>query len=169
MNEAPRRDDLPTCIHCGDRERILKIHNQTPHIPYPDYWCENCERPAYDTPFFCTEALPPKADNPKGVHAAYTIRYIDGKIPEEEEIFFVLRIDKNGNNPRWNHVCRLALEQLAYLIRVESISEEHVISHADDIMLSNDILKLLAKIEHAYHFVRPTAHVRAQTPTTDEE
>lgn len=62
--------------------------------------------------------LPTQKNNPKGLHQRYVIAKADGTPVDPNAVYFVLRIDKNGDDPAHLEACRDAI--IAYCDAVQS-------------------------------------------------
>ncbi len=61
--------------------------------------------------------IPKKSDNPKGLHQRYIVAKSNGKPVDPKAEYFVLRVDKNGNDPKHIDACRKAVLTYAENIR----------------------------------------------------
>lgn len=55
--------------------------------------------------------------NPNGFHQKYHIQKIDGKPLDENSEYFVLRLDKNGEDSKHGEACRVAIISYAESIK----------------------------------------------------
>lgn len=75
--------------------------------------------------------------NPKGLYQRYNITKADGSPVDKEAIYFVLRVDQYGDDPKWTKACREALANMGRMLSARGHLPE----------LARDILKLVSKIE----------------------
>ena len=61
--------------------------------------------------------IPTREENPKGLHLRYIVSKTDGQPVDEEAEYFVLRLDKNGNDPKHIEACRKAI--ITYAVTIE--------------------------------------------------
>lgn len=72
--------------------------------------------------------VPTREQNPRGLHGRYNVRKIYGDT-DPNAIYFVLRLDPQGDDPIWTSACRTAARQLAQKLR----EENHLTEVADDL------------------------------------
>ena len=55
------------------------------------------------------KTIPTREENPKGLHQRYIVTKTDGEPIDENAEYFILRVDKNGSDPRHIAACRKAV------------------------------------------------------------
>ena len=61
--------------------------------------------------------IPTQTENPKGLHKRYIVAKANGEPVDENAEYFVLRLDKNGDDPVHIEACRQAVLTYATIIR----------------------------------------------------
>jgi hypothetical protein len=72
--------------------------------------------------------IPPPAENPNGLHQRYRVTKMDGEY-DPNAVYFVLRLDGQGDDPTWIKACRVAALRLAHELDVL----KHMPHLADDL------------------------------------
>ena len=57
--------------------------------------------------------IPTREENPNGLHQRYIVSKTSGKPVDEDAEYFVLRVDKNGKDPKHIAACRKAVLKYA--------------------------------------------------------
>lgn len=78
------------------------------------------------------------AENPNGLHQRYRVEKLDGE-NDPNAVYFVLRLDKGGDDPLWTQMCRNAV----YAIGVQMLTANHLPQ------LGREMMRLANKHEHA--------------------
>ena len=61
--------------------------------------------------------IPTREENPNGLHLRYIVNKTDGQPVDEDAEYFVLRLDKNGSDPKHIEACRKAI--ITYAVTIE--------------------------------------------------
>ncbi len=72
--------------------------------------------------------IPTKEENTDGLHKRYFVEKVNGK-NDPQAVYFVLRLDRHGDDPLWTESCRNAAFHLAQAL----YSRGHMIELAADL------------------------------------
>lgn len=61
--------------------------------------------------------IPTEEENPNGLHGRYIVEKVNGEPIDENAEYFILRLDKNGNDPKHIAACRKAIMTYAEEIK----------------------------------------------------
>lgn len=61
--------------------------------------------------------IPTEAENPNGLHGRYIVEKVNGEPVDENAEYFILRLDKNGNDTKHIAACRKAIMTYAKEIK----------------------------------------------------
>jgi hypothetical protein len=62
--------------------------------------------------------IPTREENPNGLHLRYIVSKTDGQPVDDDAEYFVLRLDKNGSDPKHIEACRKAI--ITYAVVIET-------------------------------------------------
>ncbi len=72
--------------------------------------------------------LPLQSENPNGLHGRYIVEKVSGEPIDDDAEYFILRVDKNGSDPKHIAACRKAVITYANEIK------DHLPKLASDII-----------------------------------
>jgi hypothetical protein len=76
--------------------------------------------------------IPTRKENPNGLHQRYVVSKTNGKPIDKDAEYFVLRVDKNGKDPKHIEACRKAVIKYAEEIasHLPELSKELIIRYS---------------------------------------
>lgn len=77
--------------------------------------------------------LPLQSENPNGLHGRYIVEKVNGEPIDDDAEYFILRLDKNGSDPKHIAACRKAIMTYAEEIKdhLPKLSQDLIEKYSD--------------------------------------